>query len=322
MKTTLVVTFLNEEKSVEQFLFSVMRQTLPVSEVILVDGGSKDSTINRFKAFQKKHRLQNVRLFTKLGNRSVGRNYGIKKATNEIILLADMGCILDKEWVKKISAPFKAADIAVVAGYYKGKATSVFQKCLLPYVLTMPDQINPAAFLPSTRSMAIRKAAWKTANGFPEAYSHNEDYVFAKKLQKEKVKIFFAKTAFVYWIPRETLMQSFIMFYRFALGDAEAGILRGKVVLIYVRYVFFGLLFLMYLLSYPFIQAFSFLIISGYLFWSVTKNYRYINNWQAAFFLPLLQIVSDFAVLCGTSIGFFRLLLTTSVKGKFIGMLQ
>lgn len=121
------------------------------------------------------------KLFFKKGNRAVGRNEAIERATGEVVLCSDAGNILNKNWIKNISEPFYDSKVDVVAGYYRSLSKNVFQKCLAPYVLVMEDRVDPKNFLPATRSIAFRKAVWEKIGGFPEEYSHNEDYVFAQK---------------------------------------------------------------------------------------------------------------------------------------------
>ena len=171
----------------------------------------------------------------------------------------------------------------------------------------MPDRVNPETFLPATRSVAFKKSVWEEAGYFPEEYSHNEDYVFAKRLNKINAKIFFAKDAIAYWIPRSNYKQAFIMFFRFAFGDAEAGIYRPKVFLIFVRYFLLFLLILFYLLlSSSFILYIICFILILYLVWAIIKNFKYVNNWGALLILPSLQIVSDAAVITGTILGLIK----------------
>ena len=98
----------------------------------------------------------------------------------------------------------------------------------------MPDKVNPDNFLPATRSIAFTKSIWKKVGGFDEKYSHNEDYVFANKLKESNAKIVFAKDAVVHWLPRNSFKQAFVMFFRFALGDAESNLWRSKVLLLYL----------------------------------------------------------------------------------------
>ena len=306
MKVSFVATFFNEEKSIETFLDSLFEQSKMPNEIILVDGGSKDKTVAKINAYKKKSK-RNIMLISKKGNRSVGRNAGISKATGDVITVSDAGCILNKEWMKNIVRPFETSKVDVVAGYYKGFAKSLFQKCLIPYVLVMPDKIDKKNFLPASRSMAFRKTVWSTLGGFPREFSHNEDYVFAKRMKSAGYKISFVRNAIVNWIPRDSYKQAFVMFFRFALGDIEAGIIRPKVVLVFLRYcigiaIFFASVFFHSI-------VFLFLLLLGvflYFCFSVAKNYRYVGDLRSVFIFPLLQLTADSAVLSGSVMGFIK----------------
>lgn len=291
-----ICTVLNEEKTVKKLLDSLEKQSVLPDEIIVVDGGSSDGTVAELKVQSSKLKVP-LRILKRPGNRAVGRNEAIKQAKGEIILCSDSGCELDKNWVKEMTSSFKNVD--VVSGYYKGVYTTIFQKCLTPYVLVMEDRIDENNFLPAARSMAFSKRIWEKVGGFPESFSHNEDYVFAKELRKQKAKIVFNKKALVLWTPPSSLHGAFIMFYRFAFGDMEAGIFRPKVLLIFTRY-----------LLGVYIAAQSLLLASVLLFlyivWAVKKNYKYVNNAGAYLYLPLFQFTSDFAVLIGSVLGLLR----------------
>ena len=171
----------------------------------------------------------------------------------------------------------------------------------------MPDRVIPETFLPAARSMAFKKSIWEKAGHFPEEYSHNEDYVFARRLKKIGAKIFFVREAVAYWLPRNNFKQAFIMFFRFAFGDAEAGIYRPKIFLIFLRYLFiFSLIIFDILLNSSFILYFICFILILYIIWAIGKNFKYIKSWQALYILPAMQIVSDAAVLSGTTIGLIK----------------
>ncbi len=309
MKLSLITTVLNEQETIIKFLESVFAQTKLPDEIIIVDGGSTDNTlseISKFK-FPQRENNPNIKILFKKGNRSIGRNEAVKNAKGEIILVSDAGCVLDKDWVKKIIKPFKNKKVDVVAGYYKGKAESLFQRALIPYVLVMPDKVDKNNFLPATRSMAFKKSVWEKAGGFDEKLSHNEDYAFANKLKEINAKIVFEKDAIVNWIPRENLKKAFVMFFRFALGDAQANIFRDKVIFIFLRYIFALYLILLSFIEHSiYLYGFIFFCFLLYIAWSIWKNYRYAANPKAIFYLPLLQFTSDFAVIIGTILGFVR----------------
>lgn len=304
MKTTFITTVFNEEKTIEKLLKSLSVQTQKIDECIIADAGSRDNTVGLIRNYISKQKdKKRFKVIIKKGNRSVGRNTAIKEATGDIILVSDAGCILDRNWVKYITFPFKDKNINIVAGYYKGFPKNIFQKCLIPFVLIMTDKVNPQTFLPASRSMAFTKLFWEKIGSFPEAYSHNEDYVFAKQLQRINATIFFEKKAIVYWIPRKNIKEAFYMFYRFAYGDAEAKIFRPKVLILFLRYII-GLTIFFLCLHYPQYTSILVLFISMYISWSTAKNYQYVKHYQGLFWLPVLQLTADVAVMSGTTMGF------------------
>lgn len=119
--------------------------------------------------------------------------------------------------------------------------------------------------------------------------------------------IVFQRKALVFWVPRKNIWQAFTMFCRFAYGDAEAGILRPKVILIYARYVL-GVVWCAWIFWDRNKNAlFGFiLMILIYIGWAIWKNYKYVKHPKAFLYLPALQIVSDLAVLAGTAIGILK----------------
>lgn len=313
---SLAITVFNEEKTIEELLKSILSQTKKPDEVIIVDGNSTDRTFEKIKRFKEKyHKRILLKLFRKSANRPEGRNFAIDKSRGSVIAITDAGCILDRNWLKEITKPFTDQSVDVVSGYYKALNSSVFEKCVAAYTLVMPDKVDFEKFLPSARSMGIRKNVWKRAGGFPRNFPLNEDYVFAKKLKRHGFKFHFTKKAIVFWKPRENILKTFLMFYYFAKGDAMAGILRPKVFLIFARYIFvLWVLIISLSLSLSFMLQVIFYILIVYISWSIWKNYRYIQNSLALIYLPLLQFTSDLAVITGTSFGFFNVLWDTRHK--------
>lgn len=340
MLITFITTVFNEQNNIEKYINSILNQTQLPDEIIIVDGMSTDETVERITKDELRIKEEGIKfkLIIKKGNRAVGRNEAIRQASGDIIVCSDAGNILDKKWVEEIIKPFVEektssqptpkrrgswrSEVDVVAGYYEGKADNVFQKCLIPYALVMRDKVDPDNFLPATRSVAFTKKIWEKAGGFDEQLSHNEDYIFARKLKEIGAKIVFAKNAKVYWIPRKTFKEAFIMFFRFALGDAEANIFRPKVLFLFLRYLLFILLYGIYTYTkLPLILNSLFLILLLYIFWSINKNYKYVGERQAFIILPLMQFTADVAVLTGTCFGLLKSLLIKIKSNKILTLI-
>lgn len=309
MKTSFITTVFNEEKTIDLLMETLLNQIQYPKEVIIMDGGSKDKTIEKIKEYKNKFKEKGMvfLLLEKKGNRSIGRNEAIEQSTGDIIVCADAGCRLDKNWVRNIIKPFSDNKVDVVAGYYKGEARNIFQKCIVPYVLVMPERVNPENFLPATRSMAFKKSVWEKIEGFDEKLSHNEDYDFARRIKKNNYNITFAKNAVVYWSPPNSIFKTFIMFFRFAYGDIEAKIYRPKALLVIGRYFLGSVLFVIQIYTHSlFLLILIIVLVFNYTIWAIVKNYQYVKNIRAFFYLPLIQIISDFAVIIGTMLGFLK----------------
>jgi len=301
MKVSFIATVLNEETTIDRFISSLLSQSRKCDEIIIIDGGSTDNTYDKLKKYKR-----DIKVYKIVGNRSIGRNAAIKNARYSLIAISDSGCILDKNWCENIIRPFLDRTISVVSGYYKAKTTNVFQKALVPYVFVMPDKIRQSDFLPSSRSMAIRKSVWQKLGGFPEQYSHNEDYVFAKTLKKKSEKIVFQKNAISYWIPRKNIHEAFIMFFRFAYGDIESGIYRPKVLILIMRMYIGLILFVLGVFVNSLYLQILFILVVLYFLWAIFKNYRYVRSFLAFLYLPLLQITSDIAIFLGSHAGYAK----------------
>lgn len=302
MKVSVVVTVLNEASNIQRVIKALLRQTMLPDEVIIVDGGSADGTVGKvYSLLTTDYSKKGVGVFSKSGNRSVGRNYGIRKARNSIIAITDAGGYPKRDWLEKIIEPFKNPGVKVVSGYYKSLARTSFEKSITPYFLVMPEKVTPGhEFLPSSRSVAFRKEIWEKVGGYPEQYSHNEDLVFDYNIKKAGFAFYNALDAIVYWQPSRNLRQAFRQFFRFALGDAESEIDRPKVKYIFLRYAVGVLLILL-----RFYEVFALFSIFYFLY-SIFKNFRYVKEIGGLFWLPVIQATSDIAVMSGHICGMIK----------------
>lgn len=308
IKVSFITTVFNEEDSIGPFLYSLANQSRRPDEIIIVDAFSTDKTEELIQAFIRTQTGRTTIVFLKKrGNRAVGRNSAVSRASFPIIACSDVGCIPDKDWLKKIVHPFSQKNIDVVAGYYVPVAESVFERCLATYTCVMPDKLDPYSYLPSSRSVAFRKQAWEKAGGYPEYLDTCEDLVFAKTLKDNGCRFYVEKDALVFWPQRKKLSSAAWQFYNYAVGDGRARYFRWQTPLLFARYSLAILLFgLAVIVQSQFILLIVAAVVFLYLVLSVLKNYRYIHDLRAIFWLPVLQLTADFCVLAGTSIGYFQ----------------
>ncbi|MBR6663578.1 MAG: glycosyltransferase, partial [Alphaproteobacteria bacterium] len=87
-KISIIVPVYNAEKTINRCVDSLLAQTHSELEVILVNDGSKDNSLNMCMEYQKKY--DNVFVFTK-DNSGVSdtRNLGLKHATGTYVQFVD-----------------------------------------------------------------------------------------------------------------------------------------------------------------------------------------------------------------------------------------
>jgi len=112
MKVSVVLTLFNEERNIADLLDSLVTQEGPL-EVIAVDARSRDRTAEIVRSYSE--RYPEVRLFLQAGKRGRSRNYGISKATGEIVAFIDGDCIANPFWLKELRSSI-CSGAGVVAG--------------------------------------------------------------------------------------------------------------------------------------------------------------------------------------------------------------
>jgi glycosyltransferase involved in cell wall biosynthesis len=306
MKVSVVVTVLNEEKTIAGLLESLLRQVSQADEIVIVDGGSTDRTVDIIRHYQQKDR--SIRLLIEKCSRSRGRNIGVDIARNDIIAMTDAGCIAENDWLQKLIKPFSMKDVDVVAGYYQPSGKSFFARAEFIFLGISPSKFDDN-FLPSTRSIAFKKSAWERVGGFSEGVRDTaEDTVFDYKLIKEGVKIMPVKNAIVEWGMPPNFIVFFKKLFAYAKGDAQSkiwifpkkGLASHNIMalLIILRYILaLTVIILMIIRIIPFsIVGFLFLL---YLFFSFRKVYALAESFRAGFWGIPLQFISDLAVMSG-----------------------
>jgi len=318
MKVSVCITTKTDLLEMIALFEALENQTLKPDEVILI---TANQISNQFPNL-------NFQLLRKQGvSRAEGRNLAIKKAKNEIIAITDAGCIPHKDWLKNITKSFSPTSSRlrgttpdVVAGGYRMVAKNNFQRACSIFLGVKPKNIDKQSlllrsneFMPSARSMALTKTAWKKAGGFPENLIDTaEDTVFNIKLFESGAKFAVASEAIVDWLMPDSVFEFAKKVYKYAKGDAVSGIWwhpvkkwkthNIKVLTIFARYLLaIGLMVAWFNGYLEFGYLYLFVFIGIYLLFSYKKA-----KWWGI----ILQFVSDFACIIGFSHG----ILQTGIK--------
>jgi len=235
-RVSLVSTVLNEVELLDRWLESIRCQTRRPDEIVIVDAGSSDGTIESLERARASMDLP-IRVIVVPGvNISEGRNRAIEEATHEIIAATDAGTQLDKEWLEHLVRPFEDPFVDVSSGFYRPAGRNDFERLLAAVLVPRLSEIDPDTFLPSSRSVAFRRAAWQSVGGYPEWLLVVEDLVFDMDLRASGAKFVFTPASIASWYPRPTLKAFFKQYRMYARGDGHARILGHRHAIRYSAY--------------------------------------------------------------------------------------
>lgn len=234
VKVSQICTLKNEEYSIKEFIDSLLSQSRSPDDIIIVDGGSTDRTVEILKSYIENG--ASMKLITESGaNIARGRNIAIKNAKYDIIASTDAGCRVEKDWLKYLIKPFEEdPSVDVVSGWYEADARSWFESCVAEFSYPKLSQVvkDSNLFLPSSRSVAFKKSCWEKVGGYPEWLYTAEDTLFDIKLKEVGCKFYFAKNAIVYWRVRSSLKSFLKQQYLYAKGNGEAKLFPPKVLIV------------------------------------------------------------------------------------------
>lgn len=245
MQVSVIATVYNEAQSIERLLESLAQQSRQPDEVVICDGGSQDGTVALIEGYARRHpdRLPGLQVVVQPGaNISQGRNRAIAAARGPIIAATDAGVRLSPVWLEKLVEPWATEPATkAVAGFFYPDVDNSFTTAMAATVLPLVAEIDPAHFLPSSRSVAFTKAVWEKAGGYPEWLDYCEDLLFDFALnaqQPDRPSAFaWAPEALVYFRPRESLRAFWTQYYRYARGDGKADLWRKRQLIRYLTYL-------------------------------------------------------------------------------------
>ncbi len=224
MKIAVVVTMLNEAPTIGPLLEALRSQELVPGEVILVDGGSTDGSVEAARIAGAG--LPWLRVVEVPGcNISQGRNHGIEAARSPFIAVTDAGCIPAPDWLRRMVKPFQDdPGVGLVSGSVIPRSSNHLEECIGRCSLAFRTRIGDSAFLPTARSMAFRREVWERVGGFPEGLGFGEDAAFVMAAVGSGARVRFDPMALVAWRPRRRYREVVVQFYRYADGLARAGL--------------------------------------------------------------------------------------------------
>ncbi|HYG93127.1 MAG TPA: glycosyltransferase [Nocardioides sp.] len=232
---SVVTTVLDDEQALSELLAAVVPQLGPADELLVVDGGSVDGTVRIARRAAAADPRVKVVVEPGAGI-SRGRNLGIELARHDVIACTDAGCVPVPGWLDAMRAAVaRHPQVDLWTGTYRVVAEKPWELALAavgyPAIeeLARPTPLVRAygrffgrcfdPSMPTGRSVAFRRQAWRAAGGFPEHLATGEDVLFGRRIVEAGGRAAMVRDAEVSWAQRPTLRANLTMLRRYGEGS-------------------------------------------------------------------------------------------------------
>ncbi len=222
---SVLVPAFNEEKVVVETVNSIRRSNYPNLEIVVIDDGSTDSTLETLRrAFEGTE----VRLLTKRnGGKASALNLGIKSTTGEFIIALDADTLYRPDTISALIRHFADPSIGAVAGNAKvGNRTNILTRLqALEYITAQNLDRRAFEIIGGITVVPGAVGAWRRSAveqaGLYSSETVAEDADLTISLLRKGWKVVYAPDAVAFTEAPETLRALVRQRYRWAFGTLQ-----------------------------------------------------------------------------------------------------
>lgn len=201
VRCSIVVRAYNEEKNIGRLLRGISQQTEKAVEIILVDSGSTDNTVNIARQFGVKV----VSIPPERFSFGYSLNCGIRESESELVAIVSAHVYpVYSDWLQHLLAPFNDPQVALTYGKQRGDELTYFSEHQV-FAHWFPDEMVLQQEHPfcNNANAAIRKSLWEL-HPYDESLSGLEDLEWAKFMLGEGYTVAYVPDAEVIHVHNET----------------------------------------------------------------------------------------------------------------------
>ncbi len=186
-KISVILPVFNEEMLIERCIDSILKQTYKNFELIIVNDGSTDETLEKIK----KYNDNRIKIYSQK-NQGAGqaRNKGLEEATGDFICFVDSDDTINKNFLEIMSKLLKEKQAQIVACSYSRNTHKIYElkkQEAFKYLIELPEKIPMSVCGKLFRKETIKEIYFDKSNHFEdikfaiEAFSKSDKAVYIEE---------------------------------------------------------------------------------------------------------------------------------------------
>jgi glycosyltransferase involved in cell wall biosynthesis len=212
---SVIVRCFNEERMIARLLSGIAAQTTPPKQIVIVDSGSTDRTLDIARRFPVD--VQTIQPSEFSFGRSLNR--GIAAATGDIVVIASAHVYpVYDTWLQHLTTPFSDPSVALAYGRQVGGPTTPYSESqILATWFPSESHARQTHAFANNANAAIRRTVWQSTP-YDESLTGLEDLDWASKALAAGLGISYVAEAQVVHLHDERFSQTLNRYRREAIA--------------------------------------------------------------------------------------------------------
>ncbi|MBU1863687.1 MAG: glycosyltransferase family 2 protein [Candidatus Omnitrophica bacterium] len=201
-KVSVYIPVYNGALYLDKTLEGILQQTIPFAEIIIIDDGSQDNSVQIAQQYP-------VKIISHKSNQGIAltRNTGVQHCCYELVASVDADCVLDRRWLERCLPFFDNPSITGVGGKLDEakEDTCVNAWRSIHLIQHFGETVKEVSFLPGSNTLFRKKELCSI--GLYNAYYrlYHEDIDLSERLIQAGKKLMYTSKAQAFHIKKDTL---------------------------------------------------------------------------------------------------------------------